>query len=124
MAWDLLDLVKQFQRIVWFGNFYRRRFAPSPHSPNRSLNCTAMALLQLRNDVDIFPGYPKLDVLKQRLLVVSQRLRDSFPGLCEATNTLLQGPIEAKDIRVPVDCRRTSVGSLQRSSPQDPNQIW
>ena len=110
MAQDLWDLVKQFQHIFWFDNFYRRRFAPSPHCPNRSLNCTAMALLQLRSDLDIFPGYPKLDALKQRLPVVARRLRDSFLGLCDATKTLLQRP---KDICAPLDCRRKSVRILQ-----------
>ena len=116
MAQDLWDLIKQFQHIVWSHNFYRRRFAPSPHSPNRSLNRTAMALLQLQllcSDLDIFPGYPKLDALKQRLPVVARRLRDSFLGLCDATKTLLQGPIVAKDICAPLDCRRTSVRGLQ-----------
>ena len=113
MAWYPWDLIKQFQHIVWFDNFYRHRFAPSPHSPNRSLNCIAMALLQLRSDLGIFLGYLKLDVLKQRLPVVAHRLRDSFLGLCDATKTLLDGPIEAKDIRAPLDCRRTSVRSLQ-----------
>ena len=104
--------------------------AASPHSPNRSLNCTAMALLQLRSVLDIFLGYPKLDVSKQRLLVVAWRSRDCFLGWCDATKTLLDGPIEAKDIRAPLDCIRTSVRSLQwkpfflRTSPQDPNQIW
>ena len=101
MARDPWDLVKLFQHIVWFDNCYRRRFAPSPDSPNRSLNCTAMALLQLRSDLDIYPGYPKLDALKQRLPVVAQRLRDSFLGLCDATKTLVQGAIEAIDIRSP-----------------------
>ena len=113
MARDLWDPVKQFQHIIWFDNFYRRRFAPLPHSPNRSLNCTAMALLQLRSDLDIFLGYPKLDALKQRLPVVAGRLRDSFLGLCDATKTLLQGPTEAKDIRAPLYCRRTNLRSLQ-----------
>ena len=113
MAREPRDLVKQFQHIVWFENFYRRRFAPSPHSPNRSLNCTAMALLQLRSDLDILRGYPKLDALKQCLPVVARRLRESSLGLCDAVKTLLQGPIEAKDTRAPWDCRRTSVRSLQ-----------
>ena len=112
MARDLCDLVKQFQRIVWFDNFYRRRFAPSPYSPERSLNCTAMAFSQLRGDLDIFPGYPQLDVLMQRLPVVAPLL-DSFLGLCDATKTLLQGPNEAKDIRAPLECRETSVHSFQ-----------
>ena len=116
MAQDLSDLVKQFQHIVWFDNFYHRWFALSPHSPNRSLNCTAMALLQLRSDLDIFPGYPKLDALKQCLPVVARRLRDSFLGLCDAKKTLLQGPIEAKDIYAPLDCRRISVPCLQWKS--------
>ena len=71
-----------------------------------------MALLQVRSDLDIFPGYPKLDVLKHRLPVVAQRLRDSFLGLCDATKTLLDGPIEAKDVCAPLDCRRISVCSL------------
>ena len=112
MARDLWDPVKHFQHIAWLDNFYRRRFAPSPHSPDRSLNCAAMALLQLRSDLDIFPGYPKLDALKQRLPVVARKLRASFLGLCDATKTLLQGPIEAKDICAPLDCRRTSVHRL------------
>ena len=72
-----------------------------------------MALLQLHSDLDIFPGYPKLDALKQRLLVVARRLRDSFLGLCDATKTLFEVPIKAKDICAPLDCRRTSVRSLQ-----------
>ena len=113
MACCFWDLIKQFQHIVWFDNFYRRCFAPSPHSPNRSLKFTAMALIQLSSDVDINPGYPKLDGLKQPLLVVVRRLRDSFVGLCDTTKTLLDGPIEAKDIHAPLDCRRTSVSRLQ-----------
>ena len=72
-----------------------------------------MALLQLCSDLDIFPKYPKLDALKQRLPVVAQRLRDSFLGLCDTTKTLLEVPIEAKDIRAPLHCRRPSVRSLQ-----------
>ena len=73
-----------------------------------------MALLQLRSELDILPEYPKLDALKQRLLLVARRLRDYFLGLCDATKTLLQGPIEAKDIRAPLDCIRTNVRSFQQ----------
>ena len=72
-----------------------------------------MVLLQLRSDLDTFLAYPKLDVLKQRLRVVAQMLRDSFLGSCDATKIFLDWPIEAKDIRSPLDCRRTSVGNLQ-----------
>ena len=53
MAWDLRE---HFQDIVWFDTLYRRLFASSPRSPNPSLNCTGMALLQLRNDLDITLG--------------------------------------------------------------------
>ena len=87
--------------------------APSPNYPNRSLNCTAMALLQLCSDSDRFLGYPTFDALKQRLPVVAQRLRDSFLGLCDTTKTLVQGAIEAKDVRAPLDYKRTIVYSLQ-----------
>ena len=101
MTRDLWALVKQFQHIVWFDNFYHRCFAPSPHSRNRGLNCTAMALLGLRSDLDIFPGYPKLDALKQRLPVVARRLRDSFLGLCDATKTWFKGPLRLKTFVLP-----------------------
>ena len=90
MARHLWDLVKQFGHIVWSHTFDRYRRAPSPHSPNRRLVCTAMALLQLRSDLDMFPWYPKLDALKQPLLVLARRFGDSFLGLCDATKTLLQ----------------------------------
>ena len=72
-----------------------------------------MALLQLRSDLDIFSGYCKLDALKQHLCVVARRLRDSFLLLCDATKTLRQGAIEAKDIHAPLNCRRTSLRTLQ-----------
>ena len=45
--------------------------------------------------------------------MVAWRLRDSFLALCDATKTLLDEPIEAKDIRAPLECRRTSVCILQ-----------
>ena len=112
MAPDLWDPIKQFQYIVWFDSFHRRRFAPSPHCPNRSLSCTAMALLQVRSDLDIFPRYPKLDVLKPRLPVVARSLRDSFLQSCDAMKTLPDGPIETKDICATLDCRLTSVRCL------------
>ena len=54
-----------------------------------------------------------LDALRQCLPVVAHRLRDSFLRVCDATKTLLLGAIAAKDIRAPLDCRRTSVCSLQ-----------
>ena len=56
----------------------------------------------LRSDLDIFFGYPRLDLLKQRLRVVARRLPDPFLGLCDATNTLLDGTIDVKDFNAPL----------------------
>ena len=53
--------------VLWFDNFYRRNFRPVPGNENRSLNCTAGAIILLKRPVDIMPSFPSLSVFRQRI---------------------------------------------------------
>ena len=89
-----------------------------------------MALLQPRSDLDIFPGYPNLDALKQLLPVVARSLRDSFRGYVAPERLCFKGPLRQKMFVPPriadEEVFAVYIGNLffWRTSPQDPSHIW
>lgn len=93
------------QHVLWFDNFYRRKFAPTPHRSDRSLNCTAMALLPTV-PLPPFPGHPSLCQLAFGLEHVAGNLVASHDTLLAAIEGMVCNRIRARDIRVPLDARR------------------
>ena len=45
----IFSAIQSRPHVVWFDNYYRRRYAINPEKGDISLNCTALAVLPLRS---------------------------------------------------------------------------
>ena len=100
------------QWMAWFDNFYRRRFAPSPHNDNLSLNCTAVTLLKLPNALPPFVAFPSLSEMEDSIPRLARDLVASHRQLICAVGDLTSQRIDAKWIRCPLDIKRFGVRSV------------
>ena len=107
--------------VVWFDNFYRRRFMRTPRRMDASLNCTVVAVLVLPPPADgiprprlpPFPGWPthwQLFVHGPAAAAavaadLAGRIRSELTRVC----ALAVGP---DDFRVPLDLPRRGAESL------------
>ena len=97
--------------VLWFDNFYRRNFRPVPGNENRSLNCTAGAIILLKRLVDIMPSFPSLSVLRQRIGYTADLLVQSHKNFIDGLQGLMDDPIRLQHVRCPLDIRRDNVTS-------------
>ena len=109
-VWDALG---SGQWMAWYDNFYRRRFCPSPHDNNVSLNCTAVTILKLANVIPPFVSFPTLDDLVDSFPSMASRLVTSHSSLCRSVADIMSEAIDAHHIRCPLDMRRMGVTSVQ-----------
>ena len=99
--------------MIWFDNWYCRKFTNDPLAADRSLNCTAEAVLHTFN-LGAYPGYPDINALKDRIPAVQSHLKDAAAGLKRAVASITGGPIPRSTVRCPpLDIPRSSVLGLQ-----------
>ena len=67
VACQLLEDLKVYQFLLWMANFYQRRFRPTPHSSDKSLNPTVFAVCLVPIRLDAFPGYCSLSSIVGRI---------------------------------------------------------
>ena len=97
--------------VLWFDNFYRRNFRPVPGNENRSLNCTAGAIILLKRPVDVMPSFPSLSVLRQRIGYTADLLVQSHKNFIDGLQGLMDDPIRLQHVRCPLDIRQANVTS-------------
>ena len=54
-----LDELSSSPCVMWYDNCYRKHWLPTPSGANASLNWLVFAILPLRRELDVFPGYPQ-----------------------------------------------------------------
>ena len=97
--------------VLWFDNFYRRNFWPVPGNENRSLNCTAGAVILLKRCVDVMPSFPSRSVLRQRIGYTADLLVQSHKNFIDGLQGLMDDPICLQHVRCPLEIRRANVTS-------------
>ena len=100
------------QVVVQFDNWYRRRCCSDPVRLDCCLNVTAMSVLHT-TAIDMYPGFPTLDDLLQRIPQTAQTIAAGFREFPQAVDALRRDPPEAQYLRVPLDVHRDSIRSLQ-----------
>ena len=98
--------------VVHFDNWYGRRYCTDPVRPDFRLNVIAMSMLHIAAIV-MYPGFPTLDDLLQRIPQTAHTIVASFRKFPRAVDALRGDPSEAQYVRVPLDVHRDSIRSLQ-----------
>ena len=112
VASRLWRLLFRSQYITWSDNLYRKNFAPNSHNPDRSPNCTAMAVLSLPRRLNVYPGLPSLVCLWNRRADVATALLTAQTTLLAAVQDIVASPVPSEHITCPLDVRRRKVRSL------------
>ena len=97
--------------VLWFDNFYRRHFHPTPHETNTSFNCTAIAVAPVSRALEFVWGFPSLPTLQASTAQVANLLTSTQSDLMSAIRSIGDGDVPLQDIRCPLDIRRTAVHS-------------
>ena len=61
--------------VLWIDNWYRAQYTTHPDKSDRSQNCTAMAVLQLRQRPTHWAGHPAIEDLATRITTVARALQ-------------------------------------------------
>ena len=61
--------------VLWMDNWYRAQYRTHPDESDRSPNCTAMAVLQLKPRPTYWAGYPAIRDLAARITTVARALQ-------------------------------------------------
>ena len=100
------------QMMVWVDNYYRRRFVANPDVDYQSISCSVLHVLQLPN-IPMCPPMPTYHQLQFRRSHLTAQLLRAGRLLREYVDDLAQGELQHQDVRVPLDCNRYGVRSLQ-----------
>ena len=98
--------------VVQFDNWYRRRECSDPVRPDGCLNVSAMLVLHT-TAIPMYPGFPTLDDLLQRIPQTAQTIAASFHQFPRPVDALRRDPPEVQYVRVPLDVHWDSIRSLQ-----------
>ena len=106
----LWDSFERQQITLWFDNYRRYINGVDPHSPDKTLNVTAVAVLHA-TELHQYYGLPGLDAVAQRIPRVVDYLVRSV-GLLLQRSTVPDGPILRTWVRAPLDYARNAVVCL------------
>jgi hypothetical protein len=121
----VMNALPQQQVVLWVDNWFLERYGTNPARPVNSTDVTAMAVLFLSTKEDTpsqatrshripaFPGHLTLHRMTIHLDNVAADLWDNLDSLSAKVTELMQFPLEASHIRVPLDVRRARKRSLQ-----------
>ena len=106
----LRDSFERQQITLWFDNYRRYINGVDPHSPDKTLNVTAVSVLHT-TELPQYHGLPGLDAVAQRIPGVVDYLVRCV-GLLLQRSTVPNGPILRTWVRAPLDYARNAVVSL------------
>ena len=106
----LWDSFERQQIALWFDNYRRYINGVDPHSPDKTLNVTAVAVLHT-TELPRYHGLPSLDVVAQGIPAVVDYLLHCV-GLLLQRSTIPDGAIRRTWVRAPLDYARSAVVSL------------
>ena len=104
--------VQMVDKGIWFDNLRRYRSGADPHSPDLTLNCTAVAVLHT-TALPAYPGLPELAEIEARVPKVAHDIFRSLTALLDCIDVANQG-IQRVSVRAPLDIARKNVRSLNR----------
>ena len=64
--------------VLWINNWYRAQYTTHPKESDRSQNCTAMAILQLKHRPTHWAGHPAIQDLAARITTVARALQQAL----------------------------------------------
>ena len=109
-SFTLWDSFERQQITLWFDNYRRYINGVDPHSPDKTLNATAVGVLHT-TELPQYHGLPGLDAVAQCIPGVVDYLVRCV-GLLLQRSTVPDGPILRTWVRAPVDYARNAVVSL------------
>ena len=107
----LWDSFARHQITLWFDNYGRYINGVDPHSPDKTLNVTAVGVLHT-TELPQHHGLPRLDAVAQRISGFVDYLVRCV-GLLLQRSTVPGGPILRTWVRAPLDYARNAVVSLK-----------
>ena len=109
-AHNLWNTMHRRQVCIWFDNLRRYRSGADPHSPDLTLNCTAVAVLHT-TALPAYRGLPELAEIEARVPKVADDIFRSHTALFDRIDVANQG-IQRVWVRAPLDIARKNVRSL------------
>ena len=95
--------------VLWRDNWYRAQYTTHPKESDRSQNCTAMAVLQLRQRPTYWAGHPAIEDLVARITTVARALQQRERRIPQTLRDMGYADGCAPDtgnVRAPLDVRR------------------
>ena len=109
-AHNVWNTMQRRQVCIWFDNLRRYRSGADPHSPDLTLNCTAVAVLHT-TALPAYRGLPELAEIEARVPKVADDIFRSHRALFDRIDVANQG-IQRVWVRAPLDIARKNVRSL------------
>ena len=95
--------------VLWIDNWYRAQYTTHPGESDRSQNCTAMAVLQLKQRPTYWAGHPAIEDLAARITTVARALQQRERRIPQTLRDMGYADGCAPDtgnVRAPLDVRR------------------
>ena len=104
-AHNLWNTMHRKQVCIWFDNLRRYRSGADPHSPDLTLNCTAVAVLHT-TALPAYRGLPELAEIEARVPKVADDIFRSHRALFDRIDVAKQG-IQRVWVRAPLEiCKK------------------
>ena len=95
--------------VLWIDNWYRAQYTTHPDESDRSQNCTAMAVLQLKQGPTYWAGHPAIEDLAARITTVARALQQCERRIPQTLRDMgyADGCVpDTGNVRAPLDVRR------------------
>ena len=98
--------------VLWIDNWYRAQYTTHPDKSDRSQNCTAIAVLQLKQRPTYWAGHPAIEDLAARITTVAQALQQRERRMPQTLHDMGYADGSVPDTgngRAPLDVRRDTM---------------
>ena len=95
--------------VLWMDNWYRAQYTTHPDESDRSQNCTAMAVFQLKQRPTYWAGHPAIEDLAARITTVARALQQRERRIPQTLRDMghAHGCVpDTGNVRAPLDVRR------------------
>ena len=103
------SLVLSLYCVLWIDNWYREQYTTHPDEIDWLQNCTAMAVLQLKQTPTYWAGHPAIEDLAARIPTVARALQQRERRIPQTLRDMgyADGPApDTGNVRAPLDVRR------------------
>ena len=95
--------------VLWIDNWYRAQYTTDPDESERSPNCTAIAVLQLKQRPTYWAGHPAIEDLAARITTVARAVQQRERRMPQTLRDMgyADGCVpDTGNVRAPLDVRR------------------